>query len=155
MGNAGNITAYWKGYSAIGESPHMWGFQAAGAAPLVHGEIVDQPETVASAISIGNPASWDGAILARNESGGRIEAVTDEEILAAYKLAASEGVFCEPASAASIAGLLKYADELPDGIVVCTLTGHGLKDPDTAIAGVDGMDPIAATLESVAHYVGL
>ena len=122
---------------------------------MVHGEIVDEPETIATAIRIGNPASWDGAIAARDESGGRIEAVTDEEILAAYRLAATEGVFCEPASAASLAGVLKFADELPEGPVVCTLTGHGLKDPDTAIAGVGGMDPIPATLNSVIGHLGL
>lgn len=155
VGNAGNITAYWKGYTAVGESPRMWGFQASGAAPLVHGEIVDEPETIASAIRIGNPASWRGAIGARDESGGRIDAVTDEEILAAYRLAATEGVFCEPASAASLAGVLKYAEELPAGPVVCTLTGHGLKDPDTAVAGVGGIEPIPATLKAVVGHLGL
>ena len=155
VGNAGNITAYWKGYQAAGEHPVMWGFQAAGAAPLVLGEIVDEPETIATAIRIGNPASWDGAVAARDESGGRIEAVTDEEILAAYRLAAAEGVFCEPASAASVAGVLKHAHDLPNGPVVCTLTGHGLKDPDTAISGVGEMHPIAPTLDAVVDYAGL
>ena len=155
VGNAGNITAYWKGYRAVGARPRMWGFQAAGAAPIVLGEIVDAPETIATAIRIGNPASWDGAVAARDESGGRIDAVTDEEILAAYRLAASEGVFCEPASAASIAGVLKYAHELPEGPIVCTLTGHGLKDPDTAIAGVAELQPIAARLDAVVAYAGL
>jgi threonine synthase len=155
VGNAGNITAYWKGYRAVDARPRMWGFQAAGAAPIVLGEIVDAPETIATAIRIGNPASWDGAVAARDESGGRIDAVTDEEILAAYRLAASEGVFCEPASAASIAGVLKFAHELPDGPIVCTLTGHGLKDPDTAIAGVAELQPIAARLDAVVAYAGL
>ena len=132
VGNAGNITAYWQGYRDVDESPIMWGFQAAGAAPIVYGEIVDEPETMATAIRIGNPASWDGAVAARDESGGRIEAVTDDEILAAYRfLAEREGVFCEPASAAGVAGILKYRNDLPDGTIVCTLTGHGLKDPES------------------------
>ena len=116
----------------------MWGFQASGAAPLVHGRRVDRPETVATAIRIGDPASWDKAIAARDESGGRIEAVTDEEILAAYRdLARLEGIFCEPASAASVAGVRKMAadDRLdPDATVVAVLTGHGLKDPEWAIS---------------------
>ncbi|MGD2052031.1 MAG: threonine synthase [Acidimicrobiia bacterium] len=155
VGNAGNITAYWKGYTAVDTAPHMWGFQAAGAAPLVSGEIVDEPETVATAIRIGNPASWAGAINARDASGGRIEAVTDEEILAAYRFAArEEGVFCEPASAAPIAGILKYRDDLPDGPVVCTLTGHGLKDPDTAIAGIGELETVRPTLDAVLGVLG-
>jgi threonine synthase len=150
VGNAGNITAYWQGYTAVGEAPRMWGFQAAGAAPIVHGEIVDDPETMATAIRIGNPASWTGADTARDESGGRIEAVTDEEILAAYRLlAVREGVFCEPASAAGVAGILKYRDDLPEGPVVCTLTGHGLKDPETAATGVDLPPPVAPRLDAV------
>jgi threonine synthase len=150
VGNAGNITAYWQGYTAVGEAPRMWGFQAAGAAPIVHGEIVDDPETIATAIRIGNPASWTGADTARDESGGRIEAVTDEEILAAYRLlAVREGVFCEPASAAGVAGILKYRDDLPEGPVVCTLTGHGLKDPETAATGVDLPPPVAPRLDAV------
>lgn len=153
VGNAGNITAYWKGYTEVGESPAMWGFQAAGAAPLVSGEVVDNPETVATAIRIGNPASWDGAIAARDESGGRIEAVTDEEILAAYRLLAREvGVFCEPASAAGVAGILKYADdlaEMPGGPTVCTVTGHGLKDPDTATVDIEIPAAVAPTLGAV------
>ena len=121
VGNAGNITAYWMGYTAVDETPRMWGFQAAGAAPIVYGEIIDEPETIATAIRIGNPASWDEAVAARDESGGRIEAVTDDEILAAYRfLASQEGVFCEPASAAGVAGILKYRDDLPDGPIVCT-----------------------------------
>jgi threonine synthase len=155
VGNAGNITAYWKGYRASDSSPYMWGFQAAGAAPLVTGEIVDHPETVATAIRIGNPASWDTAVAARDESRGRIEMVTDEEILAAYRLVAStDGVFCEPASAAPLAGILKYRHELPDGPVVCTLTGHGLKDPDTAAAGVGDVTPVKPTLEAVLDHLG-
>ncbi len=141
VGNAGNITAYWDGYKQYKEVgrisvlPCMLGFQAAGAAPLVKGEPVKDPETIATAISIGNPASWDGAVAARDESGGRIDAVTDDEILSAYKLIAErEGIFCEPASAASLAGVRKLHKEgfFKDGdTVVCTLTGHGLKDPDT------------------------
>jgi threonine synthase len=155
VGNAGNITAYWKGYTAVDGAPRMWGFQAAGAAPLVSGEIVDEPETVATAIRIGNPASWAGAINARDESEGRIEAVTDEEILAAYHFAArEEGVFCEPASAAPIAGILKYRDDLPEGPVVCTLTGHGLKDPDTAIAGIAELETVPPTLDAVLDVLG-
>ena len=141
VGNAGNITAYWKGFGECAERglatlhPKMYGFQAAGAAPLVSGEPVEHPETVASAIRIGNPASWSGAISARDESGGLIEAVTDEEILEAYGLlAAKEGLFVEPASAASVAGLLKLgrAGRLRGGRAAAILTGNGLKDPDTA-----------------------
>lgn len=143
VGNAGNITAYWRGfkdYAAAGKTgslPKMIGFQAAGAAPIVLGHPVDQPETIATAIRIGNPARWSEAVDAANESGGFIDMVTDEEILEAYKLlAAHEGVFCEPASAASVAGLRKMVTlgRVPKGSkVVCVLTGHGLKDPDTAI----------------------
>lgn len=141
IGNAGNITAYWKGYKEyfnsklINTLPQMLGFQAAGAAPIVLGHPVDNPETIATAIRIGNPASWKSALEAANESKGLIEAVTDDEILAAYKLIASEeGIFCEPASAASVAGVIKlYKKGFFDkkGLIVCTLTGHGLKDPDT------------------------
>jgi threonine synthase len=141
VGNAGNITAYWKGYKEynntkrISSLPVMLGFQAAGAAPIVLGRPVEKPETVATAIRIGNPASWKGAVAARDESGGRIDAVTDEEILNAYKLIAStEGIFCEPASAASLAGVIKLykANYFRPGVsIVCTLTGSGLKDPDT------------------------
>ena len=137
VGNAGNITAYWKGYRESDARPRMMGFQAAGAAPLVKGRPVEKPETIATAIRIGNPASWDGAIAARDESGGAIGAVTDAEILAAWKLLArEEGVFCEPSSAAGVAGLLKLCrrGERPAGVSVCVLTGHGLKDPDTALA---------------------
>jgi len=141
VGNAGNITAYWKGYKEYhkkGRSaslPVMLGFQAAGAAPIVLGHRVEKPETIATAIRIGNPASWKGAVAARDESGGRIESVTDKEILKAYSLIAStEGIFCEPASAASLAGVIKLNKEgyfNAGDTVVCTLTGHGLKDPDT------------------------
>lgn len=141
VGNAGNITAYWKGYreynraNMIATLPAMLGFQAAGAAPIVLGKKIDKPETVATAIRIGNPASWRTALNAKEESGGRIEAVTDDEILNAYKLiAAAEGIFCEPASAASLAGVIKLHKEgyfKPGDSVVCTLTGNGLKDPDT------------------------
>ena len=142
VGNAGNISAYWQGFREYAEAglipgtPRMWGFQAAGAAPLVLGHRVDHPETIATAIRIGDPASWTKAIDARDASGGRIDAVTDEEILAAYRaLARNEGIFCEPASAASVAGVTRAsaARELdPDALVVCVLTGHGLKDPTTA-----------------------
>ncbi|HEX2355449.1 MAG TPA: threonine synthase [Micromonosporaceae bacterium] len=144
VGNAGNITAYWMGYREdaeagnAGQRPRMFGFQAAGAAPIVRGEVVREPSTIATAIRIGNPASWIGALEARDESGGLIAAVTDREILSAYRLLAREvGVFVELGSAASVAGLLQRADagELPRGArVVCTLTGHGLKDPEWAIS---------------------
>src|SRR6188472_1663019 len=143
VGNAGNITAYWAGYSAyladglVRSAPRMFGYQAAGAAPLVHGAPVKNPETIATAIRIGAPASWAAAVTARDTSGGRFAAVTDDEILAAYRLlSAREAVFVEPASAASVAGLLQSAADgtLPRGsLVVCTVTGHGLKDPDTAL----------------------
>ena len=143
VGNAGNITAYWKGYSeyaadgVASSRPRMWGFQAAGAAPLVSGAPVLHPETIATAIRIGNPASWDSAIEARDTSGGLIDAVTDDEILAAYHLIArEEALFCEPASAASVAGLIKMhaAGALDSGqVVVCTLTGNGLKDTQWAL----------------------
>ncbi|MGI9584273.1 MAG: threonine synthase [Acidimicrobiia bacterium] len=155
VGNAGNITAYWKGYKEIDERPAMWGFQAEGAAPIVIGEIFDEPETIATAIRIGNPASWQGAIDARDESHGRIEAVSDDEILRAYHLLAEkEGVFCEPASAAGVAGILKYRSDLPDGPVVCTVTGHGLKDPDTATADARVADPVPPTTAAVAEALG-
>ncbi|HEX4735386.1 MAG TPA: threonine synthase [Thermoleophilaceae bacterium] len=149
VGNAGNITAYWKGFKEYGSAPRMFGFQAEGAAPLVHGKPVENPETVASAIRIGNPARWEEAMDAVTSSRGEIRAVSDAEILDAYAfLGMSEGVFCEPASAASVAGLLKYGAE---GTVVCVLTGHGLKDPATAIdraAGVVSCDPEYSALES-------
>jgi threonine synthase len=141
VGNAGNITAYWKGFCECAETgratihPKMWGFQAAGAAPVVSGKRVERPETVATAIRIGNPASWDGANRARDESEGMVAAVTDEDILEAYRLLSGrEGLFVEPASAASVAGLLKQAraGRLDGGRAVAVLTGNGLKDPDTA-----------------------
>jgi threonine synthase len=150
VGNAGNITAYWRGFSEAGASPRMLGFQAAGAAPLVHGAPVAHPETVASAIRIGNPARWEDAMNAMTASGGSVRAVTDEQILAAYRLlACSEGVFCEPASAASVAGLLAHGAAGAER-VVCVLTGHGLKDPQTALAHAGGVvpcDPQIAALE--------
>jgi threonine synthase len=159
VGNAGNVTAYWKGYKEFHEKgkiaslPVMLGFQAAGAAPIVNDKPVPNPETVATAIRIGNPASWKGAIAARDESGGRIEAVTDEEILSAYKFIASrEGVFCEPASAASLAGVIKLSKEglFREGdTVVCTLTGHGLKDPDNAIMISEPPVKVASTIPAV------
>jgi threonine synthase len=147
VGNAGNITAYWKGYREYNslkiskKLPVMWGFQAAGSAPIVLGKPVAHPDTIATAIRIGNPASWKQALAARDESGGIIEMVTDAEIIKAYKLLAEkEGVFCEPASAASVAGLIKFGKKkLPAKKkirIVCTLTGHGLKDPDRAIQSV-------------------
>jgi threonine synthase len=142
VGNAGNITAYWAGYREYRSNglsarlPKMMGYQAAGSAPIVLGHPIDDPHTVATAIKIGNPASWKGAEAARDESRGLIDLVTDAEILAAYRLIAVQGVFAEPASAASVAGALKYGAAgglRPGSVVVCTLTGHGLKDPDTAL----------------------
>jgi threonine synthase len=140
VGNAGNVTAYWRGFEELGATPIVYGFQAEGAAPLVGGAPVADPETVASAIRIGNPARWEEAMAAFTASRGRVAAVSDEQILDAYRwLAASEGVFCEPASAASVAGLLAHGlpvveDAAPPESVVCVLTGHGLKDPDTALS---------------------
>ena len=164
VGNAGNITAYWMGfcqYHQIGKCdrlPRMMGFQAAGAAPLVNGQPVAHPETIATAIRIGNPASWDKAIAAQTASQGNFNAVSDEEILDAYRLlASSEGIFCEPASAASVAGLLKVKDQVPTGAtVVCILTGNGLKDPDTAIKHSNSQfkQGIEADLGSVAKAMG-
>jgi threonine synthase len=155
VGNAGNITATWMGYRAIGATPQMWGFQAAGAAPIVGGAPVEHPETVATAIRIGNPASWAGAVAARDDSGGLIEAVTDEQIMEAYDLLASkEGVFVEPASAAGVAGIIALCDRLPEGPVVCTLTGHGLKDPEAATRSMDSPEPVAATGDAVAQALG-
>ncbi len=139
VGNAGNITAWWRGFGEREEAPRLYGFQAEGASPLVSGKPVANPETVASAIRIGNPARWEEAMTAVTSSRGRIAAVTDEQILDAYRLLASrEGVFCEPASAASVAGILTHGlpvaeGETPPESVVCVLTGHGLKDPDTAL----------------------
>jgi len=155
VGNAGNITAHWLGYRYAGAAPRMWGFQASGAAPLVHGAPVEHPETVATAIRIGNPASWHGAVAARVESDGLIAAVTDEQILDAYDLLASEeGVFVEPASAAGVAGVIARKHDLPRGPVVITLTGHGLKDPEIAVAEAGVGDPVAPTAESVANALG-
>jgi len=139
VGNAGNITAYWRGFSELGLAPKMFGFQAAGAAPLVLGKPVENPETIASAIRIGNPARWEQAMDAMTASGGSVNAVTDEQILTAYRfLAREEGVFCEPASAASVAGLMVHGAGGAER-VACVLTGHGLKDPDTALSEVGGV----------------
>jgi threonine synthase len=161
VGNAGNITAYWKGYREYQDAgrltrlPRLCGFQAAGAAPIVAGHPIDDPDTVATAIRIGRPASWYGATAAAEESGGMIAAVTDEEILEAYRfLAAHESVFCEPASAASVAGLLKFG--VPAGAkVVCVLTGPGLKDPDIAIGQIPVPTPVDAQLSAVREELGL
>ncbi|MFP5335675.1 MAG: threonine synthase [Actinomycetes bacterium] len=167
VGNAGNITAYWKGYTEyVGDGPatrrpRMWGFQAAGAAPIVKGHPVDHPETVATAIRIGNPASWQQALAARDESGGVIEAVTDEQILAAHRLLSSkDGVFVEPASAAGVAGLL--ARHAAGGLgagqrVVCTVTGHGLKDPQWALRTADGGEvrPVRVSVDAVSAATAL
>jgi threonine synthase len=153
VGNAGNITAYWKGFREVGQAPRMCGFQAEGAAPLVLGHRVERPETVASAIRIGNPARWEDAMAAMTESGGAIEAVSDDEILAAYRmLAAREGVFCEPASAASVAGLLKHGARGARR-VVCVLTGHGLKDPQTALEQSGSVVPCEPELEAVERAI--
>lgn len=136
VGNAGNITAYWKGFKELEKSPRLFGFQAAGSAPIVDKKIIEHPETIATAIRIGNPASWDKALEALEESNGHIDKITDENILKAYKLLAEkEGIFAEPASCISIAGLMKSYDEkrIISGKVVCVLTGNGLKDPTTAL----------------------
>lgn len=164
VGNAGNITAYWMGFCQYHQEgkcdrlPKMMGFQASGAAPIVTGKPVPQPETIATAIRIGNPASWEKALAAGHASQGGFAAVTDEEILEAYRLLASaEGIFCEPASAASVAGMLKVKDQIPSGAtVVCVLTGNGLKDPDTAIKHCQnqfktGVEP---ALSAVAEAMG-
>jgi threonine synthase len=169
VGNAGNITAYWQGYreycrdgeipGPASRTPRMWGFQAAGAAPIVTGQVVEQPSTIATAIRIGNPASWTKALAARDESGGRIDAVTDRAILAAYRLLArTEAVFVEPASAASVAGLLQVAQagELPAGSrVVCTVTGNGLKDPEWAISAAPAPVTIPVDAAAAAAQLGL
>jgi threonine synthase len=156
VGNAGNITAWWRGFQEYGAAPVLYGFQAEGAAPLVYGHPVAEPETIASAIRIGNPARWEEAMQAVTGSRGRIAAVSDEAILDAYHLLASrEGVFCEPASAASVAGILVHGLPAPEGgdppeSVVCVLTGHGLKDPDTALGkapAVIGCEADAAAVE--------
>ena len=163
VGNAGNITAYWKGYKEYRGAnqttrlPRMIGFQAAGAAPIVLGRVVEDPQTVATAIRIGNPASWQAAVDAMKESSGAIDSVTDEEILQAYvAVAGTEGVFCEPASAASVAGVMKLSRQggLREGeTVVCTLTGHGLKDADTAIGVSVKPKTVKATTEEVARLL--
>jgi threonine synthase len=161
VGNAGNITAYWKGFTEARDAkmakrrPQMHGFQAAGAAPIVRGEVVADPQTVATAIRIGNPASWNGAVRARDESGGSITAVTDDEILDAYQfLARCEGVFCEPASAAAVAGLRKLAGAgTKPRQVVCVLTGNGMKDPDRAIALAPKIAEVDAQLDVVREAI--
>ena len=165
VGNAGNITAYWQGfreYRDAGRAPYtpkMMGFQAAGAAPIVLGMVVEKPETIATAIRIGNPASWKRAESAARESGGSITAVTDDEIIKAYgALSQREGIFVEPASAASVAGVAKAMERkeiLPGSTVVCILTGHGLKDPDTAIGLIKEPKVLPPDVEKVAGYLGL
>lgn len=166
VGNAGNITAYWKGYKEyqkLGKStrlPRMCGFQAAGSAPIVTGKVIENPHTIATAIKIGNPYSWKSAEAARDESHGLIEAVTDEEILQAYEMLASmEGIFCEPASAASLAGVIKKNKEgyFADGQrrIVCTLTGHGLKDPDTAVMRSNKPTVIKPEMGEILKALGL
>ena len=168
VGNAGNITAYWKGYQEyfgqkkITSKPVMLGFQAKGAAPIVKNKVVAHPKTIATAIKIGNPASWKSALAARQESGGLIEAVSDQEILSAYKfLSQKEGVFVEPASAASVAGILKlqkngYFKKISSAArVVCVVTGHGLKDPDRALASVKKPKAVAADMASILKVMGL
>jgi threonine synthase len=162
VGNAGNITAYWAGFRRYAEAhreglPRMLGFQAAGAAPIVDGRPVEEPETVATAIRIGNPASWAGAVAARDESGGSIEAVSDDDILQAQRdVVRLEGVFCEPASAAGVAGVRRLTAEGRIGreeVVVCVLTGHGLKDPD-AVAGEEGtLSPVPAELDAIRRAI--
>jgi len=164
VGNAGNITAYWKGYKEykkngiIDRLPRMIGFQAEGAAPIVRGHIIERPETIATAIRIGNPASWKKAEEARDESGGLIDMVSDQEILSAYKLIAEmEGIFCEPASAASIAGVIKKNNEgmFREGdTIVCTLTGHGLKDPESAIKVSEQPITLPVSLKEVLKVLG-
>ena len=166
VGNAGNITAYWRGFveyhqrEVAGHRPRVWGFQAAGAAPLVLGEPVAEPQTVASAIRIGNPASWESAIAARDESGGDIRSVTDEEILTAYRrLSQEEGIFCEPASAAGVAGLFKIVRDgvdLSGKTVVCIITGSGLKDPERALAEfAPELRPVAPDASVIEQQIAL
>jgi threonine synthase len=164
VGNAGNISSHWRGYSeyladgVIHEPPRLFGFQAAGAAPLVSGVPVKDPRTIATAIRIGKPASWDMALAAAAQSEGGIRAVTDREILSAYRLVAREGLFAEPASAASVAGLLKLAADGtldPGSTVVCVLTGHGLKDPEWAITGAAPPRTVPADAHAVAEELGL
>jgi threonine synthase len=167
VGNAGNITAYWAGFRRYADAgriedgalPRMLGFQAAGAAPIVEGGPVEFPETIASAIRIGNPASWVGAVAARDESGGVIEAVGDDEILEVQLLIVrSEGMFCEPASAAGVAGVRRLVAQgrvRSEEVVVCVLTGHGLKDPDAVQAGEGTLDPIPADRDSIRRAMRL
>ncbi|MBP6343167.1 MAG: threonine synthase [Candidatus Omnitrophica bacterium] len=166
VGNAGNITAYWKGYKEYKQAkksktlPRMLGFQAAGSAPIVLNKVVEDPHTLATAIKIGNPASWKQALAARDESKGLIEAVTDDEIIEAYKLLATEGVFAEPASAASVAGVVKlnargFFKKSKKKTLVCTLTGHGLKDPNIAISNVAKPIVIKADLKAIIREIGL
>src|SRR5690242_21167390 len=155
VGNAGNITSWWRGFTEWSHGhhalPRLHGYQAAGAAPLVHGHVVDQPETIASAIRIGNPARWEEAMNAVTASRGEIRAVTDDEIIDAYEfLGAREGVFCEPASAASVAGLIKHGAE---GRVVCVLTGHGLKDPQSALSRAAPVVPCEADIDALERAV--
>src|SRR5438552_8946401 len=162
IGNAGNITAYWAGYrdyKARGRStklPAMIGFQAAGAAPIFHDKVISNPETIASAIRIGNPASWKQARAALDESKGAVDVVTDEEILAAQSwLACNEGICVEPASAASIAGLFKWSEKVPEGRrIVCTVTGHGLKDPDSVLSRIGDLEPVPAKIDTVRRAIG-
>jgi threonine synthase len=164
VGNAGNITAYWKGFveyhhqERTSRRPRMLGFQAAGAAPLVEGHPIDSPRTVASAIRIGNPASWKGAITARDESKGSIDAVSDDEIMGAYdRLAREEGIFCEPASAACVAGVLKHAGtgtSFAGQTVVCIITGTGLKDPEAALSHEPAIHRVAADINAIEREMG-
>jgi threonine synthase len=159
VGNAGNVTSWWAGFQEYGASPILYGFQAEGAAPLVEGHPIAKPETVASAIRIGNPARWEEAMNAFTASRGRVAAVSDEQILEAYHwVASSEGVFCEPASAASVAGLLAHGLPVAEGMerpasVVCVLTGHGLKDPDSAIGKAPAVTGCKADLAAVEKAV--
>ena len=163
VGNAGNITAYWAGYreySSYKKSktlPAMIGFQAAGAAPIFHNRVIENPETIASAIRIGNPASWKQACAAIEESRGAIDIVNDEEILEAQRwLAGNEGIFVEPASTASIAGLFKWSEKIPEQKrIVCTVTGHGLKDPDPFRASIDSLKPVEAKIDNILRAIGL
>ncbi|MFQ5825848.1 MAG: threonine synthase, partial [Dehalococcoidia bacterium] len=164
VGNAGNITAYWKGFTEYRQAgrasrtPRMMGFEAEGAAPIVRGQVIPEPKTVASAIRIGNPASWQGALRARDESGGTIDTVSDQEILAAYQLMATrEGIFGEPASAASLAGLTKLCqqgNDYSDKKVVCVVTGTGLKDPDTALSTSPSFPELAAEVPAIERALG-
>jgi threonine synthase len=164
VGNAGNITSHWLGYTEyladgiIDRTPHLYGFQASGAAPIVDGHPIPNPQTIATAIRIGNPASWEKAVAAASESQGLIAKVTDREILGAYRRLAREGMFCEPASAASVAGLLHSVAEgrIPGGsTVVCILTGHGLKDPEWALSGASRPTLVEPDPDAVAGELGL